>query len=1049
MKRSAVGLALVIASFGMVGFECGEPRPPRPAARVASTLPGSCDGVVDYGDAFEISYLQIAAMRPVGLGVWEVEFDLEVTNRGNERFRSASVLPDFSAFPELGVVASPAPLPADFGAIDPHGTAWSTATLLLQLPATKFGDLMQMLRDGTVPLVVYGDEVNVLTPGVEIHDWSATEDRMYYLASQPSGGFGNPPNGDPGPGPFQPGQEFGVGFLEFVDDVPTVFDAFQPGDVFYLVENPDSPLGGVNENIPNVYDHVRVVDAVRTDSEDDGFTFWAVTLKRTDSESLPATYTTGSFCTDRQSLIDLPVHKSRLTSLDGDPLPVEVTDRNPQGIRFNDLPFANGLVKLSGQVEGHVLKPRLAFRIRDGQVSTQADFDTDLALTAELRAEDSAAFAPEDVELWSLCFPLPELSAGPISVSTNLQLVHTVGVEADVQAGAVVGFEKHFDSGFTIRCESGGGGGSSCSSEGRRSNTPVQFTPPRLTDDTAAHARVETTLEGSLNFFSPYPFCQLGPGLFLSTTAYGTLDVTPTQDPWWDMGYGLDVTAGVDLNVLGIDIGRYDTDLFSPTDDGPDSGVGGARSSGEDQRWAVAIDATAVPNGVTTTGIAALPDGSTLAIATEAIGGRNPIVKLDRHGAMQWVKNFGKKVLRIHALPDGTAIAAGDANAWIVRVDADGNLLWSFDAEIGRTDPTFARCSLRDVTAIEQSPGVYDYVGVGAMGTSLVTTTDVCAFRVRADGTLAWSRVYVGDRGQGFNGVTTTRDGNVVVVGSDSWSYVGNRVIPLFVKLDAATGDVIWWKGLPMTRLAYLNSVTEAADGTLFAVGNSQGIIYSTGAALVARIAPDGGDARHAFLFQDEDWEAALDFETWTDTAGGDTPYDTYFDIAPSGDGFVIAGKTGLGTATAARAAKINPELGIEWITTFDGADDDGLGGVAPAADGIFVSGYSVSLPQADGGAVAENQIWVMKLPFTGTLDFLPEVAMTTRFVAPAVRDSTHDPAVNPTPDVTIDNPYTVEDAIPISSGPNAALLGVAPAYCVELLTESGHSTTTDTCPDP
>lgn len=1049
MLRTKLLVLAVVTLAGTLGADCGEPRPPRPDARIPAALPGSCDGLVDYGDEFEVTFLQNAGMSLLGFGVIEVDIDIEVRNLGDAHFQAASVLPDLSDAADLGVIASPAPLAAEFGEIDPGATVQSSVPLRLQIPAVHYGDLISRLGNGTIPLSVYADEVNELAPGVEIHDWTAVEDRMYYVASQPNGGFGGPLNADPGPGPFAQGEEFGVVFIELLDDQSSVFDDFAPGELFYLVENPESPFGGENENVPDAYDRVRVVDAVRFDEEDDDITIWIATLKRTDTESLAEIWSTASFCSHEFTEIDLPVQESRLGYRDNHAQAPETSDAKPQGIRFNDLPFANGLVTLSGQVQGHVLAPSLSFRIRDGRVSTGADFDTDLALTAELRAEDSASFAPEDLELWSLCFPLPDLVFGPVTVAMNLQLVHTLGVEADVQAGAVVGFEKHFDSGFSIWCESGGGGGSSCDSEGHRSDTPIEFTPPRLTDDTAAHARVETTIESSLNFFSPYPFCETGPGLFLAATAHGSLDVTPTADPWWGVEYGLDVTAGAELDVLGLAIGRYDTNLFTRTDDGPDSGVGGERSSGEDQRWAVAIDDTQVPNGVSATKITALPDGSSVAIASEAIFGRTPLVKLDPWGAMQWVKEFvsGKVPQRVRALPDGTLIVVG-TNSWLARVDADGNLLWSFDAEVSRDDFASARCALYDVAPIETAPGHYDFVAVGRMGASIVTQNDACALRANEDGTLAWARLYEGERVQTFHGVTPMRDGNVMAVGTDAWYWVGTRAIPLFAKLDPANGDVIWWKGMPMTRLASLNAVTEAADGTLYAVGATSGIIYTTGTAIVARIAPDGSDAYHAEIYQDESWEELLDFETWTDTAGGDTPYDAYFDIAPSGDGFVVVGNTGLGVETAARAAKINPALGTEWITTFDGAAVDGLSGVAPASDGIFVSGYSASLPEADGGS-GENQLWVMKLPFTGSLDFLPEVAMTTRFVAPAVRDSTLDPAVNPTDAVTIDNPYAVEDAVILSAGPNAGLLVTASPYCVEKLTETGRTTTTDACPDP
>ena len=579
----------------------------------------------------------------------------------------------------------PGALAADFGAIDAHDSATSTAPMLVTLPALSMGDLMERLRPRRDPATVHADEINVLAPGVEIRDWTASEDRMYYLASQPSGGFGGPINVDPGPDRSRPARNSRSPSSSSSTTYRPSSTTSSPATHFYLVENPDDPLlGGPLVNIPDAYDRVRVVAAERMDDANDGITLWFATLSDTDTESLPAIYATASFCTGTTPSSTSPCRKAAsrfATTIRPTPRRRTPSRRGSASTTCRSRTVSS---RSPARSKGHVLKPSLAFRIRDGRVSTEADFDTDFALTAELRAEDSASFAPEDLTLWSLCFPLPEFSAGPVSIPMNLQLVHTVGVEADVQAGAVVGFEKHFDSGFTISCESGGGAGTSCDSHGHRAETPIQFTPPRLTDDTAAHARVHTTLEGSLNFFSPYPICDAGPSVFLDTTAYGTLDVTPTQDPWWSVGYGLDVTAGVELDLLGIDIARYDTDLFSPTDDGPDSGVGGPRSSGEDQRWAVAIDDISVPNGVSAAKIVALPDGSSVAIASESIGARTPLVKLDRYGAMQWVKEFGSRVpTRVRALPDGTVIVVG-TNSWLARVDADGNLLWSLDADIAR-----------------------------------------------------------------------------------------------------------------------------------------------------------------------------------------------------------------------------------------------------------------------------------------------------------------------------------------------------------------------------
>ena len=332
-------------------------------------------------------------------------------------------------------------------------------------------------------------------------------------------------------------------------------------------------------------------------------------------------------------------------------------------------------------------------------------------------------------------------------------------------------------------------------------------------------------------------------------------------------------------------------------------------------------------------------------------------------------------------------------------------------------------------------------------------TVDAFAFRVRDDGTLAWSRIYVGERAQGFSGVTATRDGNVAAVGTDHWNYVGPRQVPLIARIDAATGSLLWAKKLTMTRYAYMSRITETEDGTLWAAGGAQGIITSTGAALVVRIGADGSDVRHAMFFEDEDWEAAvdsawngsLDFASWVDTAGGDTAYDIFLDIAPHGDGVVVAGVTGLGASTAARAAKVTAKLGVEWMSVLDVAKGDSLTTLAMSDTALLVSGVSASLPQA-GTGVADNQIWVTKLPVTGSVTLLPPAAMTVRYSAPGIRASSTDAKVVPVSDTAIDATLTLEDPLLLSGGANPGLLMAGSARCVRRLTETGTAPQAGAC---
>jgi hypothetical protein len=730
---------------------------------------------------------------------------------------------------------------------------------------------------------------------------------------------------------------------------------------------------------------------------------------------------------------------------------------NSQPIRMNGLVLSKSWVTFSGQLAGHVLRPSFGFKIRDFHVELDSGFDNDVSVSAELQVARFAKFDPDGAKLFDQCFPLPDLIIGPVKVPMSLLFSLELGMTGSIGGGIEMSFQKHWKSGVNIHCEVGPGVPQRCTSDSFKEDTPSPFTPPHFADGTGYELRPEATFKSLLRVGDRT--CSIGPGVSLDTKAYAKVGISLTHDPWWFAGYGLEVIGAVNFDLLDLDVAKYQSTLYATEEEAKTSSMfpettdaSGARVSGQEQRWSVVLDDPGVPNGVNQTGIAVLPDGSSLVVATEAIGGRNPLLKLDPSGALVWARKFAKGVQRIHALPDGTAIAVG-TNSWLARVDGDGNLLWSWDGELGRVGVPGSRCVLADVAALEQRPGVYDYVAVGHQGTNLVTTVDACAFRVRDDGTLAWSRIYVGERGQGFTGVTATRDGNVAAVGTDYWNYVGIRNVPLIARIDAATGNFLWAKKLPMTRYTYMSRIAETEDGTLWAAGGAQGIITSTGAAFVVRIGADGSDVRHAMFFEDEEWEAAvdsawngsLDFVSWVDTAGGDTAYDTFLDLAPHGDGVVVAGVTGLGAASAARVAKVTAKLGVEWMSVLDGARGDSLTALAVSDTALLVSGQSASLPQA-GTGVADTQIWVTKLPVTGSVTLLPPAAMTVRYSAPGIRASSTDAKVVPVSDTAIDATLALEDPLLLSGGANPGLLGAGSARCVRGLTATGTAPPAGAC---
>ncbi len=1043
-------LASCCACLALVATGCPSEEPAQPAGGGPSFEPfTSCAAVANYADELLLSSFALVRETDLGNGIAEVEIAFAVDNASVGAFSSAQATPDFSGL-DLELVADFDPVPADIPAVAANGAAVSASNLVLRLPSARIGELLGELDAGRVPFTVRANESTVLAPNVEIAFWSSLEERYWVIATDILGILQDPP-----PPPYAPGEEFSFTLVETRDEAESIFDGFQPGDLFYVRESDTVPLTA----IPPVLHNVRVVDVQKSNEagQPDGSTTWGVTVALTDQDALPQLVTSGSFCTGPESHVDLPVQASRLFEMDGDPTEEAERDSFVQPLRFNDLPFADGAVTVSGQIQGHVLKPSVQLRLRDGVVLATTDFDTDLSLTAEVRAERTVDVDPDPFFLYDLCFPLPDLVAGPVSIPMNLQLAHWVDFDGSLTAGAVVGIQKRFQNGFTVGFDGGRDPGERYFSEGRNEQpTPVEFTPPRLTEETSANARVSTAMRTTLRVGARHPFCDTGVGAYLEAGAYGSLDVEPTEDPWWSLGHGAHALAGIELTLFGLGIAHYEAPLVPfpgrETRTASDAGGGGGaapggpappRDSGEDQRWAVAIDDIDVPNAFEVTSVGELSDGSIVVASQERVTGGNRLVRLDRWGAFQWSLKYRnvKQPRRVLVLPDDRILVAGET-AWLALHDAQGNLLWNREYEVGDASDRFAICRLRDAALVEEDDGQFGVIAAGVLGRNPVPERDACAFRVDPDGELVWARTFSEPGAHEFYGVTATSDGRFVMVGQtetgpDPFS-INN---PLVVSMTGA-GELLWAKSLPMaSRIGRWNEVVEGPEGVLLLAGEALRSIRQSGAALAGRIASDGSDARHALLFEDEAWEALLDFGTTADTAGGETAYDAFTDIVPVAGGYVVAGKTGLGVETAAWAARLNANLGTEWFTTFDGDGLDFFDAAAASADGILLSGRSDSLPAPE----IPGRLWVAKLPFTGAMRFLPETGITIRYVEPGVRWSSADDRIVLS-EASVDAPFTVAAATLAESEPIDDLLVEPSRLCVTRLTETGRDSDLDAC---
>ncbi len=1047
-------LGLVSAAMvGLPGLALADP--PRPY----STVPGSCDGFANYADELQVSGFQIVSQTDLGDGTSEVSLSFQMNNLDVGVFFGASVLVDMAALADLGAVGDSL-VPATLGNIAARATGLVPATdLRLRLASERVAELLDRLNSGQVPTTVHGAENNVLQPDVRELLWTSVEN-LYYLNAKILDPSANP---EPVP-PFSNDQTFQFSLVDLDDPNGTSrVDEWAPGLKVYIREDPADPT----PDIPEVLRNVRIID-VDKDPGDmaNPRTIWTVTVQRTLNEHPAELFVSGSGCSGTNAHVDLPVHASRLLALDGTVQEDATRDGNPQPIRFNEIQVTPNLT-LSGQVQGHILKPGLELRFRNGQQRVVGVFDNDLTFMAEAhasaRVEESGEF-----NLYTLCFPVRNLTVGPLVLGVNLQLAHYVGFEGSLGAGAVVGAQKRFHNQITTGYDSRLPVEDRYFSDAHDLSPDMEFTPPQLTDETEVHGKLYTRIRPTLRVGAAYPDCSTGVGVWAEVKGYGTVDVTPTQDPWWTLGAGADLYGGIELDLWGLDLASWQSPPHTLASTETRSAGGLAlpasarraapvleasttlRESGRDQRWAMAIDDMDFATGISKTSIAATADNGVVIAARERINGRSRLIRLDDHGRFLWSQKYHllQDVTKVLVLPDGNLLVAGYPS-WLAKHDGAGNLLWSRDYKLAQSgSSTSLPCNVNDAAFLETSPGQFDVLLVGRA--SVNGDYRACALRVDGDGDVLWAKSYDGVSTQEFYGAQLARDGRLAVVGRwDGYTGAQIKTAGVIAKLDVATGAPVWAKRMSNTlyRNGSFKAVAEGEDGTLFAVGSMGGIITQRGSASLARIAADGSDPRHALLTLDQDWEALLDFEPYDEAPiGSHDTSDLLLAITPMANGFAVAGHSGsrVENAEAAWLAKINPNLGVEWFSSLDGLLTDKFDAIAHTPDGLLLSGWSSSLASL-GQPSTDNWLVVAKYPGNGRIGLLPEAEVMTRFMEPGVRDSGNDPAVS-NPEVVLDADVSVEDLVVLSQSPLSTPLATPSRLCVTRLTEMGLTSTLDAC---
>ncbi|MGG8495835.1 fibronectin type III domain-containing protein [Tenacibaculum sp. TC6] len=206
------------------------------------------------------------------------------------------------------------------------------------------------------------------------------------------------------------------------------------------------------------------------------------------------------------------------------------------------------------------------------------------------------------------------------------------------------------------------------------------------------------------------------------------------------------------------------------------------------------------------------------------------IVKLNEAGDIQWKTTVGGNkddiVEGITATSDGGCVVAGfsssdeigvngQSDAWVVKLDTDGNVEWHTHFGEAKRDLAYA------ITETDDG----GYMAVGATETAN-GTRDILVVKLNEDGNVLWSKTFGGSKNEWGNSIQKTASGEYLIGGSSDSSdgeVTDNNGSSdaWFIKLNAS-GNIIWTKTFGGTDSDFINEVCPTSDNGCIAVGGSR-----------------------------------------------------------------------------------------------------------------------------------------------------------------------------------------------------------------------------------
>ena len=323
-------------------------------------------------------------------------------------------------------------------------------------------------------------------------------------------------------------------------------------------------------------------------------------------------------------------------------------------------------------------------------------------------------------------------------------------------------------------------------------------------------------------------------------------------------------------------------------------------------------------------------------------------------------------------------------DAWLVRVDAAGAVLWSQ----GFTRPGTGRHFLFDAAELDDG----SWIAVGATGLLDQPPQAAWIVRLSSTGVPIWQYEYSTGSVETARSVTRTSDGGFAVAGASLPTGSGSEDLWV-MKIDAA-GAIQWQKTIGGSDNDQAEEIIELDDGGFAVAGFTNSLTPSGHAPWLLRLDANGGLLWHKVVADD----------VWGDLGA----------VAKTNDGkLIVVGRvaeTGYPTNDLWCAKIAVADGRVIWQSAYAGNSGDLGSTVLPLAGADFILGGTW------GWGFQDESIWLQRVDRRGNLNGCGLVRQTTF--------STLMPAINVQDATTIRAPGGAQtQSVAVQLAPSAAVV--------------------------